>query len=124
MEPQEQQQQPQLPQQQQTCPFCHFQLLQNYYFCPNCGKKISEPPITIIKQIGVYLLSIFLPPLGLWPGIRYLFSKDEKTKKVGTIAIVLTIISTIVTLWLSVAMFNNLTKNVNSQLNQYQNLDY
>jgi hypothetical protein len=124
MEPQEQQQQPQLPPQQQACPFCHFQLLQNYYFCPNCGKKISEPPITVIKQIGVYLLSIFLPPLGLWPGIRYLFSKDQKTKKVGTIAIILTIASTVITLWLSVAMFNNLTKNVNSQLNQYQNLDY
>lgn len=111
------------PQQQQSvCPFCHFQLLQNYYFCPNCGKKISEPPITVLKQIGVYLLSIFLPPLGLWPGIRYLFSKDQKTKKVGTIAIILTIVSTVITLWLSVAMFNNLTKSVNSQLNQYQNM--
>jgi len=109
---------------QTTCPFCHFPLAQTYYFCPNCGKKINEPPITTLKQIGVYLLSIFLPPLGLWPGIKYLLSKDQKTKKVGAIAIVLTIISTIVTLWLSVAMFNNISQSISSQMNQYQNLGY
>ncbi|HUD09536.1 MAG TPA: zinc ribbon domain-containing protein [Patescibacteria group bacterium] len=109
---------------QTICPFCHFPLSQTYYFCPNCGKKISEPPITILKQIGVYLLSIFLPPLGLWPGIRYLLSKNQKTKKVGAIAIFLTILSTIITLWISVAMFNNLSQSLSSQVNQYQNLGY
>jgi hypothetical protein len=110
--------------QQQTCPFCHFQLLQNYYFCPNCGKKINEPPITTVKEIGVYLLSIFLPPLGLWPGIRCLFSKSQRTKKVGAIAIVLTILSTVITIWLSVAAFNSLSQSVSSQLNQVQNVGY
>jgi len=109
---------------QTVCPFCHFSLAQNFYFCPNCGKKISEPPITVAKEIGVYLLSVFLPPLGLWPGIKYLSSKNQKTKRVGTIAIILTILSTVITIWLSVAMFNNLSQSVNSQLNQYQNLGY
>ena len=106
------------------CPFCHFTLNETFYFCPNCGKKISEPPITTVKEIGVYLVSILLPPLGLWPGIKYLFSKNARTKRAGMIAIVLTIISTVITLWLSVALFNNLSKSVNSQMNQYQNLGY
>jgi hypothetical protein len=109
---------------QTVCPFCHFSLNETFYFCPNCGKQINEPPITIAKQIGVYLISIFLPPLGLWPGIKYLFSKEQRTKRVGMIAIALTIFSTVITLWLSVALFNNLSQNVNSQLNQYQNLGY
>ncbi len=107
-----------------VCPFCHFPLNETFYFCPNCGKKLSEPPVSTAKKAGVYLLSIFLPPLGLWPGIKYLFSKNEKTKRVGEIAIILTILSTIVTLWLSVAAFNSLSQSVNSQLNQYQNLGY
>jgi hypothetical protein len=106
------------------CPFCHFTLNETFYFCPNCGKKINEPPITILKEISVYLISILLPPLGLWPGIKYLFSKNARTKRAGMIAIALTIISTVITLWLSVALFNNLSKSVNSQMNQYQNLGY
>jgi hypothetical protein len=109
---------------QTVCPFCHIPLAQSYYFCPNCGKKINEPPITTAKEIGVYLLSIFLPPLGLWPGIKYLFSKEQRTKRAGAIAIILTIISTVITLWLSVAVFSNISQSVNSQLNQTQNLGY
>ena len=107
-----------------VCPFCHFTLLETFYFCPNCGKKLSEPPITTLKEISVYLISILLPPLGLWPGIKYLFSKNARTKRAGMIAITLTIISTIITLWLSVALFNNLSKSVNTQMNQYENLGY
>jgi uncharacterized membrane protein YqaE (UPF0057 family) len=107
-----------------TCPFCHFALLETFYFCPNCGKKLSDPPITTLKEISVYIISILLPPLGLWPGIKYLFSKNGRTKRAGMIAIALTIFSTIITLWLSIALFNNLSKSVNSQLNQYQNLGY
>ncbi len=107
-----------------VCPFCHFALNEAFYFCPNCGKKISEPPITTLKEISVYLISILLPPLGLIPGIKYLFSKNQRTKRAGIIAITLTILSTIITLWISVAMFNNLSKSVSSQVNQYQNLGY
>jgi uncharacterized membrane protein YqaE (UPF0057 family) len=121
MEPQqqEQQQQPesQLPPQQPLCPFCHFPLTQSYYFCPNCGKKLNEPPITTLKEIGVYLLSIFLPPLGLWPGIRYLFSKNQRTRRAGIIAIILTILSTIITIWLTMAFMGQLTQSLTGQMN-------
>jgi len=107
---------------QTICKFCGQAVFSNYYFCPYCGKKLIEPPITIIKEIGVYLLSVFLPPLGLWPGIKYLLQKNSKAKRVGTIAIILTVVSTIITLWLSVAAFNGLSKTINSQLNQQSDL--
>lgn len=107
-----------------TCPFCHFQIIdpEHSYFCPNCGKKLKEPPLTLFKQIGIYLVSIFLPPLGLWPGIKYLLQSDEKKKMVGLIAIVLTLLSTVITIWLTIGFVNNLNQGVNTQLQQYQNL--
>lgn len=107
---------------QTTCKFCGFPVSTNFYYCPGCGKKLIDPPITTVREIGVYLVSIFLPPFGLWPGIKYLTQKNEKAKRVGTIAIVLTIISTVVTIWISVIAINNLNQTINSQVNQYQNL--
>ncbi len=106
------------------CRFCNSPVSDSFFFCPTCGKKLHEPPISIAKQIGVYALSILLPPLGLWPGIKYVLQKDEKTKTVGIITIILTIVSTIVTLWLFMNTITSVTSGVNSSLNQYQNLGY
>lgn len=80
--------------------------------------------MTIAKQIGIYAISILLPPLGLWPGIKYIFQKDEKTKVVGIIAVILTIVSTVVTAWLFMNFLTNATSGINSSLDQYQNLGY
>jgi uncharacterized membrane protein YqaE (UPF0057 family) len=107
---------------QTNCKFCGQAVFTNYYFCPYCGKKIVEPPITALKEISVYLLSVFLPPLGLWPGIKYLSQKNEKAKRVGLIAIILTIISTIVTIWISIGLLGSLTQSLNAQMNQYPGL--
>jgi hypothetical protein len=108
----------------QVCVVCHLPLNENFYFCPNCGKKIKEPPpsVSFSKQLGVYALSIFLPPLGLWPGIKYLLQNDQKVKTVGMIAIVLTIISTIFTLWITFAAFNQVNQTVQTQQQQLQEL--
>jgi uncharacterized membrane protein YqaE (UPF0057 family) len=107
---------------QTNCKFCGQAVFTNYYFCPYCGKKIIEPPITTLKEISVYLLSVFLPPLGLWPGIKYLSQKNEKAKRVGLIAIILTIISTIITIWISIGLLGSLTQSLNAQMNQYPGL--
>lgn len=106
------------------CTICHFPLSDTFYFCPNCGKKIKEPPVSlsVSKQIGIYALSIFLPPLGLWPGIKYLLQKDQKAQIVGMVAILLTIVSTILTLWLTFAAYNQLTQTINTQTRQINEL--
>lgn len=110
----------------QLCPVCHFPLADNFYFCPNCGKNFKETPasFTFTKQLGIYLLSLFLPPLGLWPGIKYLSQTDPKAKKVGLIAIVLTILSTVITLWGAIKFIGTLNKTIGGEVNQYQDLGF
>lgn len=109
---------------QQLCRFCNSPVSSSFFFCPTCGKKLHEPPITIAKQISVYAISLLLPPLGLWPGIKYVLQKDEKTKTVGIIAIILTIISTIVTVLIFMNTLSSITSEAGSSLNQLQNLGY
>lgn len=113
---------PQAPITDKVCPFCHIALKDDYYFCPNCGKKLKDPPMTAAKEIGIYLLSVLLPPLGLWPGIRYILSGNAKTRRVGWIAVGLTVLATIITIWLFMGFMNGLTQGLNSSLNQYQSL--
>lgn len=97
-----------------TCPQCGALVVETYYFCSVCGFKLRQPPFTISigKQIGIYLLSALLPPLGLMPGIRYLMNSDSKAKQVGIIAIGLTVVSSFVTIWLTVQTFNAVNESV------------
>lgn len=109
-----------------VCPNCKAQIKDTDYFCPNCGKKIKDAPIVMTtgKKISIYLLSVLLPPLGLWPGVRYIRQKDQKVKTVGIIAIVLTILSTVVTIWLSFGIMSSVNKNITKQIDQYQNAGF
>ena len=109
------------------CRYCGFSVLGDYYFCPNCGKKLKEPPVSVSigRQIYIYALSLILPPLGLWPGIKYLRQDNPIAKRIGIIAIVLTIISTILTIWLSIGLLGNISGQLsNPQMDQIQNLGY
>lgn len=81
------------------------------------NKEASLPSTTVAKQILIYLVSFFLPPFGLGWGFKYLKSKDEKAQKIGLIAILLTIISLILTFWITKNFVNNITKSINSELN-------
>ncbi len=107
-----------------NCSACNFPLTETFSFCPNCGKKIKDPPVSIslATQIGIYLLSILLPPLGLWPGIKYIVKHDQKAQTIGMIAILLTIVSTIFTLWVTFAAFNQLNQTINTQTQQIEEL--
>jgi len=113
-------------QQQLLCPFCHYPIIEVFYFCPNCGKNLKALPAStsIFKQIGIYAVSIFLPPLGLWPGTKYLRQSSEKAKIIGLIAIILTIVSTLITIWLAMGLVSQVTQSFNSHTNldQFQNL--
>ena len=89
------------------CPTCHQPVLPQYYFCPNCGAKINEAPLstTAGTQAWIYLFSIILPMICFifvtrWPGIKYYKSSDPKTHRIGQIAWALLIISTIITIGL------------------------
>jgi len=111
---------------QSTCIYCKGNISSSNYFCPNCGKKIKEKPLstTFGRQLLVYLLSIFLPPLGIWPAIKYLHQQDEKSKKIGLIALFLTIASIVITIWLTISFINSFSKGLDNQLNLYQGIDF
>lgn len=101
------------------CKTCGFQISEIYFYCPNCGRKLKNAPqsLSITRQIYVYLISLFLPPLGLWPAIRYLFDKRPKAKLIGVIAIVLTIISIFLTFKITTDFLNAQKQIANQQLN-------
>jgi len=91
-----------------TCPVCHQPVLPEYYFCPNCGKELHPPPLSISPgaQAKIYLHSIILPFLAFitvskWQGYRYFKSDDEGAKQIGVIAISLLVLSTLLLCWLA-----------------------
>ena len=104
---------------QLTCPHCKQNIVNEDYFCPSCGKKLKDKPLSTSawKQILVYLLSILLPPLGLWPAVKYLKQKDDKSRMIGFIAVFLTIISIILTVWFTWGFMNTFSQQLNSEIN-------
>jgi hypothetical protein len=106
---------------QLNCPNCKQIVRPQDFFCSNCGKKLKDKPesTTILRQIFIYLFSIFLPPLGLWPAVKYLRQKDNKSRIIGLVIIILTIISTAITIWMTIKFMNDFNQQLNRSLNLY-----
>lgn len=104
------------------CSKCELPVLPSFYFCPNCGKSLRPKPqsTSVGRQIGVYALSLLLPPLGLWPAIKYLRDKNPKAKIVGVIAAALTIVSIVGTVYYTMEMFNTISQQLNAQMQMNQ----
>ncbi|MDE2019083.1 MAG: zinc ribbon domain-containing protein [Patescibacteria group bacterium] len=102
-----------------ACPQCHQPIRPEWYFCANCGKdlKAKPRPVGVWMQIGIYALSIFLPPLGYWPGIRYFREDNPKAQQIGMIAILLTTISMVATVWIGYVWLQGYINAMNQSLN-------
>jgi hypothetical protein len=109
-----------------ACPFCKAQIDPTAYFCPDCGKKVREKPLStgFGSQALLYLASIFLPPFNLPWTWRYLHSDDPTGKKIGWISVILMVISLLIVIWLSYAFAQSLTKQIAEQMKIYQNLGF
>jgi heme/copper-type cytochrome/quinol oxidase subunit 2 len=113
------------------CPQCHQSVLPQYYFCPNCGKKLEDQPLstTIWAQVWLYVFSLILMPItcyfiySRWKGTKYFKSKDPKAHQMGLIAIVLLIISIVFLIWSTWAGTVWLDKYVQTQINSLSNAD-
>jgi hypothetical protein len=110
-----------LPIEPKVCEVCHFQLSDNFYFCPNCGRKlkITPPSMSIATLIGIFALSLFIPPLGLWPAYKYLKQPNQKAKTIGFIIIALTIISLVISVVLALQLGQSLNKQINDAYIKY-----
>lgn len=102
------------------CTKCHIVVRATDYFCFNCGNNLkpTPPSIKFIDQLVLYIKSILLPPFGIFFAIVYLKQNDSKSKIIGTIAILLTLISLVV----SIILFADFMKTLNEQLNNQINL--
>jgi hypothetical protein len=84
-----------------TCPYCHAPVSATENFCPQCGKKLKEEPLstTAGKQAVIYLVSFFLAPFGLGYAYKYLKSPDPAARRIGIIVIVITVIAIAIMIW-------------------------
>lgn len=83
-----------------------------------------DPQTTFSKQLWIYLVSFFLPPFGIWPAVKYIRAPDEKSKRIGWAAIFLTIISVLITVWLTMNFINSFTKGLNNKLDLYSGMGF
>jgi hypothetical protein len=108
------------------CPRCHFAVKPEYYFCPNCGAKLTEAPLGVglLDQLLLYAFSLILPWIAYlaitkWQGIKYLRAPDMRTKQIGLIALVLLVVSSIIAFWLT---YQWIQSYVQQSLNDVNNL--
>lgn len=108
------------------CPRCHFPTKPEYYFCPNCGAKLTEPPLGagLVDQLLLYAFSIVLPWIAYlaitkWQGIKYLRAPDQRMRQIGLIALVLLVVSSIIAFWLT---YTWIQSYVQSSLNDVNSL--
>lgn len=86
------------------CPACGVEVTETAYFCSNCGKSIRVKPgaTDVWHQILIYLVSFFLAPFGLSYALKYLRQPDRKSKIIGLVSLILTIVAIVTVIWLSV----------------------
>ena len=77
---------------------------------------------TFGKQLSIYLICFFLPPFGLISAYKYVKQKDPKCKKIGYIAIALTLASILLTFIVTRAVLNTINNELNSQKNLYKDI--
>ena len=113
---------PPVPTPSMNCPQCHQPIKPTDYFCPNCGKslKAPPPPTTIVRQALLYIGSIALPPMGIVWGWKYIKQPNQKSKLIGIVAVVLTILSLVISTKLAIDYINKVNQEVTKQLNGLQ----
>lgn len=106
------------PQIDPKCPFCNKPVNTSLPFCPYCGSKVSVAggSLSVAQQIKIYAISVFLTPLGLYYFFKYFRNDDQQKKKVAYIALILTIVTSIILIYISM----NFVSAMNSYTNQYQ----
>jgi hypothetical protein len=92
------------------------------YYCYNCGKKLQEKPLStnVVTQLGIYVGSILLAPMGLVWGIRYLRQPSTTAKIIGVVAIGLTVATLVIASKLVTSYITAVNEQVTKQLNGMQ----
>ncbi len=104
-----------------VCPSCGATVKSTAYFCSDCGKQLKDkPPVkTLLGQTIVYIVSLFLPPFGLYYVWKYFKAGDYESRKIALIALILTLASTIITIWISAGFITAVFQSIN-EINSIQ----
>ncbi len=99
------------------CQQCHIQVRPTDYFCFNCGKNLKPKPLPTdaVTQAMYYIGSILLPPMGIIWGFKYLREKNQTSKIIGIICVILTFIVIIVGIQATITLANTISDQVNKQ---------
>src|SRR5689334_3790930 len=102
-----------------VCPSCGSITAPDDVFCGHCGAKLNRiVTVGLGKQIWIYFVSLFLPPFGLLWVWRYLRLGTPQQKRIGWIALGLTILGILLTIWATAGFLSS----VQNQMNSYSNL--
>ena len=100
------------------CSVCHSTVRPTDYFCFNCEKNLHEKPLgtSLEDQIKLYLGSVFLTPMGIIWGLKYLRQEDQESKIAGIVAMILSVVTIIVVAQYIVNTVNSINTQVGNQL--------
>ncbi|MEK7481977.1 MAG: zinc ribbon domain-containing protein [Patescibacteria group bacterium] len=98
------------------CPSCRAVLPASAYFCLQCGAKLKEPPISTSasKQALIYFISFFLAPFGIGYVFKYLKQSDHKARKIGIVALILTILAVALMIWTTKEFMSSYYNSLNT----------
>lgn len=99
-----------------TCAHCHVAIRQTDYFCFNCGTNLkpTPPSFNVLSMMKLFGGSILIPPMGLVWGFPYIRQPDMKSRVVGGVAMIITVLVFIYsTYW-----FYNYMQNVTAQVDE------
>jgi hypothetical protein len=107
------------------CKKCSRLIIPEFYFCPICGNKIKDKPLSIgiFTQIGVYIFSALLPPFGLKWAFRYLRQEGKKSKIIGWISVGLTTLSLYFAITYTFKVINEIQTALNNPYSVINGLD-
>ncbi len=93
---------------QYKCPKCGAEVSDMAYFCSNCGHSLKPKPenTSVSKQILVYFVSFFLAPFGLGYAFKYLSQAGKKSKMIGIISLLLTLLAICVVIIVAMQYLN------------------
>lgn len=105
-----------------VCKYCSLPVTPVDYFCPNCGKKLKDKPVSTGFGALVWLfgLSAFAPPFGIGLTIKYMKSEDEQARALGWVSLIVTIVALILTILLTKSLMDNLNQKINTEMQKYQ----
>lgn len=97
------------------CVYCHATISSLANYCPECGKMQGGTVYSnsIPKQVLIYFVSFFLPPFGLRYVWQYYRKGDSVSKRIAFVALILTIISIVLSFFIANQIMNSVNQSLN-----------